>query len=174
MRTKLRVQIASRMAMKQTGGFTLIELMMVLVIGGILAAISMPYFFSRANAAKQTEGKMLVGVLNRSQQAYYTEHARFAASTDAMAIRLSSRNYDFGSRVEDETKPYVMNFATSKVTTVRSYVGMAAIVQDVAGNQAMQTILCEAQNPGTTEAPKPTYNVSTIECGAETQALSSK
>jgi len=172
-RTKLRVLLASHLATSQIGGFTLLEIMTVVVITGILAAISMPFFISRANTAKQTEGKMLVGVLNRSQQAYYTEHARFADNLDAMAIRLNSQNYDFDSRSASGSGLYAMNFATSKVATIRSYAGMAAILQDAAGNQGMLTIMCEAESPGDVQAPRPQYNVSTIECASGTRPVNS-
>jgi len=168
--TRLRTQMASCITMSQVSGFTLIEVMTVLVIGGILAAISMPYFFSRATAAKQAEGKMLTGVLNRAQQSYYMQNAKFSDNVESLAVNLRSKNYILAVAPEDGGTPYAINYVTSTIPKIRSYVGMAAVIQDQQGNQTMQSILCEAKNPGTLAAAKPTYSVSTIDCAPGTHA----
>lgn len=171
MRTRLHAQVVSYGATNRMSGFTLLELMTVLVIGGILAAISMPYFFSRAVAAKQAEGKMLVGVLNRAQQAYFSQNAKFSDNLDALALDLRSSNYTFAVRTGDGGTLFSSNYATSNLEKVRSYVGMSAVIQDPSGYQSMQSILCEADMPGSVEAAQPTHNGSDVACGSGTRAL---
>lgn len=171
MLTKRRAEITSCMTINQMGGFTLIEILTVLVIGGILAAISMPYFLSRASAAKQAEGKMLVGTMNRAQQAFYTQNSKFSNTVEALAVSIRSKNFTLAISPNAAADPYAINFATSTFPAVRSYVGMAAVLQDSVGTPSLQTILCEANKAGAAIAPQPTYSVSTIDCATGTRAL---
>ncbi|MDX2242757.1 MAG: type IV pilin-like G/H family protein [Leptolyngbyaceae cyanobacterium bins.302] len=171
MRTKVPTRIVSYGAVNRVSGFTLLEIMTVMVIGGILAAISMPYFLSRATAAKQAEGKMLVGTMNRAQQAYYTQNSKFSDTVDALALNLRSNNYTLVVRPGNAESTYAANHATSKHIKVRSYVGMSAIVQDTSGNLSMETVLCESLSPGSVEATKPTYTTATVDCAPGTQRL---
>jgi len=170
-RTKVYMRVGSRLATNRMDGFTLLEVLTVVVISGVLAAISMPYFFSRAAAAKQAEGKMLVGVINRAQQAYYTQNAKFSDTIDALSLTLNSKNYDFGVEPATGAALYAANYATSKLVNIRSYVGMSAIVQDAQGNLGMQAIICESEAPGTAAAATPAHTGATIDCASGTQRL---
>src|SRR6185312_14676532 len=54
-------------------GFTLIELMIVVAIIGILAAIAIPNFVAYQAKAKQSEAKVSVGAIFTSAVAYQAE-----------------------------------------------------------------------------------------------------
>ncbi|MDP2960340.1 MAG: type II secretion system protein [candidate division Zixibacteria bacterium] len=55
-------------------GFTLIELMIVVVIIGILAAMAIPKFMLSTNRAKQSEAKQLLKQIYAMQHAYRQEY----------------------------------------------------------------------------------------------------
>jgi type IV pilus assembly protein PilA len=65
------------------GGFTLIELMIVVAIIGILAAIAIPNFLRFQMKAKTSEGKTNLAAIRTAQQSYYSEYGRYVSSTGA-------------------------------------------------------------------------------------------
>ncbi len=59
-------------------GFTLIELMIVVAIIGILAAIAIPNFMNYQCKAKQSEAKANLGNMRVMQEAYFAEYDRYS------------------------------------------------------------------------------------------------
>jgi len=59
--------------MKNRKGFTLIELMVVILIVGILAAVAIPLMRGRVDSAKWSEGKSVAGTIATSLRAYAAE-----------------------------------------------------------------------------------------------------
>ena len=59
--------------MKSRKGFTLIELMVVILIVGILAAVAIPLMRGRIDSAKWSEGKAIMGTIATALRAYGAE-----------------------------------------------------------------------------------------------------
>ncbi len=66
-------------------GFTLIELMIVVAIVGILAAIAIPNFVGMQKRAKTTEAKSNLGQIWTLQEAYRAENDTYVAPAGAIA-----------------------------------------------------------------------------------------
>jgi type IV pilus assembly protein PilA len=62
------------------GGFTLIELMIVVAIIGILAAIAIPNFLRFQLKAKTSEGKTNIAAIRTAEQSYYSEFGNYVSS----------------------------------------------------------------------------------------------
>jgi type IV pilus assembly protein PilA len=59
--------------MKNRKGFTLIELMVVIMIVGILAAVAIPLMRGRVDSAKWSEGKAVAGTIATALRAFAAE-----------------------------------------------------------------------------------------------------
>jgi type IV pilus assembly protein PilA len=75
----------SRMKKRIAGGFTLIELMVVVAIIGILAAVAIPAFLKNAKKAKTTEATINVKKLSDGAVTYYHEEKNAAGTAVPIA-----------------------------------------------------------------------------------------
>ena len=66
--------------MKNQKGFTLIELMIVVAIIGILAAIAIPNFLTYQAKAKQSEAKVNLGAIGTNAEAWRAERDTYIAT----------------------------------------------------------------------------------------------
>ena len=62
------------------GGFTLIELMIVVAIIGILAAIAIPNFLRFQLKAKSSEGKSNLAAIRTAEESYYSEFGVYVSA----------------------------------------------------------------------------------------------
>lgn len=74
-------------------GFTMIELMVVLIIVAILAAIAIPSYQESVLKTRRTEGRAALMKVMQQQERYYSLHTTYLAfsssSTDAEAKKFS-------------------------------------------------------------------------------------
>lgn len=73
-------------------GFTLVELMVVIVIIGILAALAIPRFMGATNKTKVSEFKPVLKQLMVLQESYYQERNAYTAVLADLAFEVPNAN----------------------------------------------------------------------------------
>lgn len=77
-------------------GFTLLELLTVVMIIAILAIIAIPQFFRVAERGRSSEATNVLGTLRSSQLRYYAEHsANYATSIADLDVDVPTDNGDY-------------------------------------------------------------------------------
>jgi type IV pilus assembly protein PilA len=166
MKIKLKERYIQQLYCKEDNlGFTLVELLVVIIIIGILAAISLPNFLSQSAKAKQTEAKQNVGLTNRVQTAYRTENNTFATSFDTLATGTLSGSTQY------TTKTYIYDLSGAQDSTsitakstidtaLKVYSGATIRFRNTQNQSTISSVLCEAPIPGTGAATAPSLNIS--------------
>ena len=74
--------------MKQRGrsGFTLLELLVVVIIVGILATIAIPAFLRAMENARAAEARAFLDTLKTAEEAYYQEHQVYSGSFSDLVV----------------------------------------------------------------------------------------
>ena len=80
--------------MKTTQGFTLVELMVVILIVAILAAMAGPLMKGRIDSAKWAEGKAGAGTIASALRAYAAEQGSFSSAPSLSAIGIADADLD--------------------------------------------------------------------------------
>ncbi len=79
-------------------GFTLLELLVVVIIVGILATVALPQFGKMIRRSRVAEAENIIGAVLTAELLYYGEHAEYAAAfANLMVSTPTSANYNFGA-----------------------------------------------------------------------------
>ncbi|MBI3323520.1 MAG: type II secretion system protein [Candidatus Omnitrophica bacterium] len=117
-------------------GFTLMELLIVVIIVGILAAVALPQFARMTRRARAAEATTTVGAILTAEWVYYQENAAFVGFADNAALKASpllvdvaddaSSSFDYAAAAG----PPAVVTATADVTNVSGIVVTGTIQKD--------------------------------------------
>ncbi len=85
------------MTRKETSGFTLLELLIVVIIVGILAAVAIPQFGKATRKARAAEATATVGAYLSAEMAYYQENGLYenAAKTNLLVTEPTGGRFGY-------------------------------------------------------------------------------
>jgi len=87
-------------------GFTLVEVLIVVIIIGILAAIGIPQFAASIEKAKGGEARAGLGHLQTGEKIYFAEHEMYTNSAPELDITLSEKYWAFTIAVATPSLAY--------------------------------------------------------------------
>ncbi|MBI4743866.1 MAG: prepilin-type N-terminal cleavage/methylation domain-containing protein [Actinobacteria bacterium] len=103
-------------ALKKESGFTLIELMVVVVIIAVLVAIAIPIFTSATQSAKLNTCKANLRTLDGAISVYYSENSAYPPTVSAL-----TSGYLKAVPTEPFQGAYGLNAASSSATCTRGH-----------------------------------------------------
>lgn len=107
-----------RTTRKSAKGFTLIELMIVVAIIGILAAIAIPNFLKFQAKARQSEAKSNLAAVFTAETAYFSEYSAYGDTFDLINWGPSGTNkYAYRLFTSDDIPVTASGLTAAAVTT---------------------------------------------------------
>lgn len=110
-------RILSRKQKRQ--GFTIVELLIVIVVIGILAAITIVAYNGVQQRARDTKRKQDIEVIAKSLELYYIDNGKYPTSSGSTSINVSwSTTADASwANLAAQLKPYANNLPADPIST---------------------------------------------------------
>ncbi len=149
MKTKLTVKLLPQTSQTTDLGFTLIEILVVMMIASLLFTIALPSFLGIAKKSKQSEAKQNVSAMNRSQQAYYLENDSFATQLSDLSVGISSQTQNYTYTIFPSGVNAVVNGGVSTKGALKHYGGIVShSPMNGSGDYTTISVLCQSKFDG--------------------------
>ena len=108
-------------------GFTLLELLMVVIIIAILAAIAVPSYFRTAERSRAAEALQVLASIRGAQLRYYAQNGAYAAASTSLDVEVpvsqmwsytvNSSGNGIAARVGAASNTVTINYGSGNVCT---------------------------------------------------------
>jgi len=132
--------------MKSNKAFTMVELMVVVLIVGILAAVAVPLMSGRIDSAKWSEAKAAMGTIASALRSYAAEKGSFSTAPSLTQIGIANNDLD-GTYFSHEA--YAITSASASSSQVSFVITCTAASSTRTGkpaSPASMTLTCNAGN----------------------------
>ncbi len=129
---------------KNQKGFTMIELMVVVVIVGILAAIAIPIYGKYIKNARMTEASGRMGEIITASKAYAIENDKWPVAPDSLGVvdLTSSENFKYeitDGAGEAKTEPFAVTATGLTAKVGGANTTLVLEVADITKNGVIKT-----------------------------------
>jgi len=132
--------------MKNRTGFTMVELMVVVLIVGILAAVAVPMMTGRIDSSKWSEAKSGMGTIASALRAYAAEKGSYSTAPSLSQIGISNTDLD-GTYFSHEAYAITSSSANgSQVSYLITCTAASSTRSGKPASPASMTLTCNAAN----------------------------
>ncbi|MEB3211565.1 MAG: type IV pilin-like G/H family protein [Leptolyngbyaceae bacterium] len=127
-------------------GFTLIEVLVVVIVITVLSAIALPSMLQYANRARESEARSYVSSINKGQQAYFLQNNSFGDLPNlSLGIPVTTQHYTYTSVGDNINQLATTTALPNGAGTMRGFAGQVW-VGAINGEANLLSILCEGNS----------------------------
>ena len=111
-------------------GFTLVELMVVILVVSILAAVAIPIMRGRVDAAKWSEGRAMAGTIGDALRTYYDDKEKDGVANPTLKQLGFSAGDLTGSYFSDADFGWIGSYDDTRTPPIEFEITVNPITQD--------------------------------------------
>lgn len=155
MRSEYYIKMILLSRKQQDHGFTLLELLVVIVMIGILSAMIWPSLLAQVNKAKEVEATVSLGTMNRFQQVFYLENNRFADNLGDLGVGIPEETRNYRYQIAPGPNLFFVTHQAQPLpdSSVRALIGGVGVVLTPPGEALTYSVLCKGLFPAVAGGP---------------------